>query len=418
MPQPTHIFSLIFLTSMVLVTRALCAPPEENYHELRIVEDKKCQQIFYRESGHKELKIDLVGEQKPEYSVQAVDAKWTTQSGELRSSIPVRFPKNRDRVDYRHLELKTSNEQDIVINGLMMREAGWTRRQLPKLYVSIPGGPGLSGLTMKSFEVMGNDHLFIIPPGNSLWMESSHTDLTEVRQPYRAWIESMAKLIEAELRDPAQEVVLLAHSYGGFYAADLMEYGLEKSSIKIIGAVLIAAPITKSTYNAIEENRRNANLEGWDETFEEYQKAFGNNEIAKLRDLYRKLVLLYGPLLHNDNPRTKAIVEDLIAKDPVSPQAMLLNTRRMRDGEEVVTKIQRLIKTYPIDIVGILGENDRLMDSRAAREDYSRAGFLSKVIEDGSHFPFVDDLPTIINYLRTIKSEITPRTHPSDVQTK
>lgn len=225
--------------------------------------------------------------------------------------------------------------------------------------VLIPGGPGLSSLTLRSMDILSRTFnlVYVDFPGvngNPYSIDRSFDELSQA--------------LQMELQKINGPLYVLGHSYGGFFAADL------SLRMKLDGIICVATPFSEKSLVAAGENF-NAN--------KSHSLTDAEVEWSELQDdkSFAKWTSEYGELYFT-NPDGKY----LLLNDKVSAQFFLANRSDARQKESMLS----LLKENKTKKLFIAGKKDIMLPIENLREDASRGGFDFKSVNKASHFVTFD----------------------------
>lgn len=231
----------------------------------------------------------------------------------------------------------------------------------------IPGGPGLSSLTLRSLDNLSTSFnlIYVDFPGcndNPYVKDHSFNELS-------------SGLIEVMnvVKKNGSKVFVLGHSFGGFFAAEIA------LKTKVEAIICIATPFSsKSLHNA------NDNYENYKSMSPSKALEVAEGEWLERQDdkSLAKWFSEYGTMyFKNEQGR------ELILKDKVSAKFFIHNRADAVIGENLLSKICDL----NIKKVFIAGTEDGLLDLEILKEDAVRGKFEFHAIPNASHFVMVDE---------------------------
>ncbi len=296
------------------------------------------------------------------------------------------------------------------------------------VFVFLPGGPGLSSQTMRSLEELKRsaDLVFVDPPGTG---GHGPADFTQFRSRDAFW--EVLRSIEVELAKLNRPLILVGHSFGGFYAGSI---ALRDSlnGLDIRGVVFIATALRKNTFNTIMPERIRLY-----EKAQSGQHGFSPLAHARMHYMnepsaanYAEWVANYGLLIFSEESLSQG--RRLILGDPqhgkpadqVCPRSsahVRMNweerqrnfSRRARwitpeflsqfdlDPTEGDT-FSRLLKQWPGRKAAVVGSADILLSVHELGDDALASGVAREdiiLVPRGSHFPFLEGADLIIDGL-------------------
>jgi len=225
--------------------------------------------------------------------------------------------------------------------------------------VLIPGGPGLSSLTLRSMDILNRSfHLIYVDfpgvNGNPYIKDRSFDELSHA--------------LQKELQKINGPLYVLGHSYGGFFAADL------SLQMKLDGIICVATPFSEKSLLSAGENFNANKLQSLIDAEVEWNERQDDKSFAKWTSEYGELYFT--------NPDGKY----LLLNDKVSAKFFLANRSDARQKESMLS----LLKENKIKKIFIAGEKDIMLPLEILREDASRGGFDFKSVNNASHFVTFD----------------------------
>ena len=241
---------------------------------------------------------------------------------------------------------------------IKLTKVGSENNKSPTL-VLIPGGPGLSSLTLRSMDILCRSFnlLYVDFPGVN--GNPYISDLT---------FDELSHGLQDELQKISGPKYVLGHSYGGFFAASL------SLKMKVDGIICVATPFSEKSLIAASENYAASKSKELSSAEEEW---------GKLRDdkSFSKWISEYGELYF-----TKADGRSLLLDDKVSARFFLAN-RSDALQKEALLPLLKLDKTKKLFIAGKL---DGMLPEEILKEDADRGGFDFKSVNNASHFVTFD----------------------------
>jgi pimeloyl-ACP methyl ester carboxylesterase len=234
----------------------------------------------------------------------------------------------------------------------------------------IPGGPGLSSLTLRSLEPLKRSfNLYFVdfPGTNGVPYEKDRS------------FEELSSELALEITKLKEPVYVLGHSYGGLFAADL---ALRSDLVR--GIACLATPFSKRIFESVgprSESRRTPALTAatgrWqsnpcDQTFAEWLAEYGSIYFASA---------------------TQAQGREMLLNDPVSARFFKANRSEANQMEPLLGKLTSWAgkKLY------IAGEEDGLLDPSLAKADAEIAGFDFVLVSEASHFVGFDQSEQVMH---------------------
>lgn len=255
---------------------------------------------------------------------------------------------------------------------------------LPSL-ILIPGGPGLSSLTLRSLDSLSSSFnlIYVDFPGcndNPYIKDHSFDELSS----------GLIEVVNVAKKNDNQ-VFVLGHSFGGFFAADIA------LKTKVEAIICIATPFSsKSLHNA------NDNYENYKSMSPSKALAVAEGEWLERQDdkSLAKWFSEYGALYFK-NEKAKEIKRELILKDKVSAKFFIHNRADAVIGESLLTRLRDLnIKKF-----FIAGTEDGLLDLEILKEDAVRGKFEFHTTQSASHFVMVDDAGAVLKKIEIFIQE-------------
>jgi pimeloyl-ACP methyl ester carboxylesterase len=238
-----------------------------------------------------------------------------------------------------------------------------SKLSLAPALVLIPGGPGLSSLTLRSLELLHRSFelYFVDLPGTN-------------GVPYdrnRSFDELCVELA-SELEKLKKPVIALGHSFGGFYAADL---ALRSSLVK--GLACVSVPFSMHALKTASER--------FETSASPALIAAGDRYDANPTDAtFAEWLSHYGEFYFD--PATRAAGCKLLLRDSVSSR-FFKNNRK--DAIQMEPMLERLAQWNGKKLF-IAGAQDALILSSIQKEEASVADAQFVEIPDGNHFVTFD----------------------------
>jgi len=233
--------------------------------------------------------------------------------------------------------------------------------------VLIPGGPGLSSLTLRSFDILSKKYnlIYIDFPGtngNPYQGKKTHKELMT--------------LLGESLDNITGDVYTIGHSYGGMYASDLFRY------IELKGVICLGTPMSKRTLENATSNYLKCVNDALIEAESRWENEPNNSNFSNWLSKYNSLYFSENVL---------EIGRKLIRDDTVSAEFFLDNRRDISD-QEVFEQISR----WEGKKLLIGGERDGLISSSFLREDAALFNYDFFLIPYANHFLMLDDLSMLV----------------------
>lgn len=227
----------------------------------------------------------------------------------------------------------------------------------------IPGGPGLSSLTLRSLDVLKRSfELYYVdfPGTNGVPYERDRT------------FDELGAELSSEAEKLGRPLFVVGHSFGGLFAADL---ALRSPLAK--GVACVATPLSRRSLEAagprFEGSKSPALIAAGerfyanptDETFSEWLSEYGNLYFA---------------------PHSQASGRELLRRDPSSARFFQNNRRDAAQMEPVLKKLA----TWNGQKLFVAGHQDGLLMSSVLQEDAATAKAKFVEIPGGNHFVTFD----------------------------
>lgn len=228
----------------------------------------------------------------------------------------------------------------------------------PSMFL-IPGGPGLSSLTLRSLDVLSRSF-------NLLYVDFHGTN----GNPYtgKKTFEELSLELNKKIQSVTGAKFVLGHSYGGFFAGKAFIEGI------VDGLVCVATPFSRQTLSKTGENYRAHMTDAlvkaeslWNEKQDD--KAFAN------------WLSEYG-VLYFKNPEGKS----LLLNDKISAQFFKDNRSDAQSLESLLT----LLAQSNGRKIFISGDDDKLLLSENLKKDSDLGKFDFFEIQNASHFVTFD----------------------------
>jgi len=246
--------------------------------------------------------------------------------------------------------------------------------------VLIPGGPGLSSLTLRSLDVLSRsfDLYYIDFPG-----------LNGVRFDHKRSFESLSRMLYDEIEAINGPVISVGHSFGGFFAAraaiDLGLAGLVSLSAPFSAAALKAG---SANYTSHENPGLKAAKDAWNE--------------SPSKETFNRWLSLYGELYFA--PKNVAAGGDLLKNEPSSFEFFLANRNDTNQFEKVLWELSG----WTGKKLFMAGMVDQMLNVDLLFDDVLKAKAIFQPIPDASHFLSFDQpevVAKLIEYYFATKSE-------------
>jgi pimeloyl-ACP methyl ester carboxylesterase len=232
------------------------------------------------------------------------------------------------------------------------------KKDAPSL-IMIPGGPGLSSLTLRSMDILSRSFnlLYVDFPGTNgnLYKEDNSFD-------------DLSIALKSELQKINGPKFVLGHSYGGFFAADLA------LKMKLDGIICISVPFSEKSLFAASENYSTKKSHALSLVEEEWEKLQDDKSLAKWLSEYGELYFI------------KEEGRDLLVNDKVSARFFLANRSDAIQKEFLLP----LLKQNETRKLFIAGKLDGMLSEEILKEDAVNSGFNFISVNNASHFVTFD----------------------------
>lgn len=245
--------------------------------------------------------------------------------------------------------------------------------------VLIPGGPGLSSLTLRSLDRLSSSFnlIYVDFPGcndNPYIKDHSFNELSS----------GLIEVVNV-VKKTGSKVFVLGHSFGGFFAADIA------LKTKIEGIICIATPFSNKSLHNANDNYSNYKSMSPSKVSKDLMMAEGAWNERQDDESLAHWLSEYGTMyFKNEKGR------ELILKDKVSAKFFIHNRLDVVIGESLLSGLHNL----NIKKVFIAGVEDGLLDLEILKEDAERGKFEFHAIQNASHFVMVDNVEEILKILQ------------------
>lgn len=242
-----------------------------------------------------------------------------------------------------------------------------SKSNAPTLFL-IPGGPGLSSLTLRSLDILSRSF-------NLSYVDFHGTN----GNPYtsKKTFEELSSELNQEIQNVSGVKFVLGHSYGGFFAAKVFLAGIADALI------CVATPFSKNTLSNAGNNYLSHMTEALSEAETQWSKSQDDKSFAKW-------VSEYGNLYFR-NPEGKA----LLLNDKVSAQFFLDNRSDAQSLEYLLTSLAQKNGKK----IFISGNDDKLLISENLNNDAGLGKFEFYEIQDASHFVTFDQAESVASLI-------------------
>lgn len=226
--------------------------------------------------------------------------------------------------------------------------------------VIIPGGPGLSSKTLRSLDLLERSFnlAYVDFPG-----------CNGVPYEERTFESLSAELLEAVSRIGGS-VVVLGHSFGGFYAAHL---ALDLSAS---GLICVSTPFSSGSFRSVKERYSAAKTPALQKAQEAFNAHPTNQNFAHWLAEYGELYFA---------PETMASGRELLLHDPCSAQAFLNIEGAGKTMEPLLDRL-----THWSGPKLFLAETLGMISTESLCDDARRGGFEFVAVDRASHFVTFD----------------------------
>ncbi len=335
------------------------------------------------------------------------------------------------RIAYNSRSFETSHElplrrQKPGSTYYLERSAHPAAPQRPIL-VLIPGGPGLSHVTLSQLGEMKQDFdlIFVDPPGAGPEAPLHVYDGVQDNrfEHYDEFIDQFsAELAEISAYLNHRPLVLLGHSYGGVFAAEVAARNGIKQTINLAGMVALSSYLSHDAYKVTEQIRRekrggsipfnsamNAVMDfdgvtypdldlmvRWHQGLQKDRSVLEEDLQIFAKEADRQNLIdwavAYGDLIWNKTD--ERIVRSLLNADreTCSPEVVryLLKPWRV-DAKAGDFILSRLAQMPHIKKIIIAGGDDHLLPPEVQERDAKRMGAQFHLLPGASHFVFTSD---------------------------
>ncbi len=232
--------------------------------------------------------------------------------------------------------------------------------------VLIPGGPGFSSSTWgdTSFLRKTHDVILVDPPGTGGLRESENYIFHEV-----------VSALEAELQKLKCRMVLVGHSFGGFYATALAMRGF----LPHTQLVAVSTELSWHSHQVASQQRSEIpNIDRYLEAF--YAHPSEEN--------FGRWLELLAPLLFSDDKREAGM--EVLLKDQFSGRSfaeLYAQAYGYEQGFSMLSEFSMHIS--PKFVIG--GEKDAYLLPEMLESDASKSNCKCALISDAGHFPQLDN---------------------------
>lgn len=240
-----------------------------------------------------------------------------------------------------------------------------------KYAVIIPGGPGLSSLTLRSLNLLKRSL-------NLIYVDFHGTNDVPYQRDatYDELVSSLEKTLSLKF-DSESEVFLIGHSFGGLFAASLAKLTFVKALF------LLGVPFSTETVRIVNDcyaKNMNSTLSKAEKLFDER----GDDQS------FKEWLAEYGEMYF-----LKPEGRNLLLNDKVSAKFFLANTADIKRGNDLLCQISSVDKLK----VAIAGKQDKLIPSHAIQSDAVKGNFKFLEVDDASHFMTFDQAEKVASLI-------------------
>lgn len=228
--------------------------------------------------------------------------------------------------------------------------------------ILIPGGPGLSSLSIRGFDLLANKfnlHYVDFPGTNG--------------NPYdkdRSFVE-LSEMLLNEVKRISGKVFVVGHSFGGFFASEISLW------LNVDGLICVATPFSQHSLFGANQNYSK-------KITNELKAAENDFESSPTDKNFSKWLSLYGEMYFAPHNSEKGKL--LLLNDPSSAKGYLNNTGDSKKMEPMLKKLAELNMSK----LFIAGKEDGLINISDLEKDASHGNFIFKAINNANHFVMFD----------------------------
>lgn len=225
--------------------------------------------------------------------------------------------------------------------------------------VMIPGGPGLSSLTLRSMDILKRSF-------NLLYVDFPGTN----DNPYieDRTFDELSNALETELQKISGSKFVLGHSYGGFFASDL------SLKLKLDGIICVATPFSEKSLTAASDNYTANCPQSLSDAETQWEQLQDDKSLSKWFSEYGELYFV--------KPEGKY----LLLNDKVSARYFLANRSDAGQKESMLP----LLKQNGTKKLFISGKQDVMLPEAILQKDAASGGFKYVTVNNASHFVTFD----------------------------
>lgn len=241
------------------------------------------------------------------------------------------------------------------------------KKDAPTL-VLIPGGPGLSSLTLRSMDILNREfNLFYADfPGVNGTPYSTDKSFEEI-----------AEALKVEILKIDGPKFILGHSFGGFFAANL------SLNMKVDGVICVSTPFSQKSLESAAENYTANMSQALSDAESEWEKQQDDKSLAKWFSEYGKLYFV------------RSEGKEMLLKDKVSSRFFLANRSDAANIEPMLS----LLKKDSTNKLFIAGKQDVMLPEAILKMDADLGGFDFISINNASHFVTFDQPESVASLI-------------------
>ena len=229
--------------------------------------------------------------------------------------------------------------------------------------VLIPGGPGLSSLTLRSLALLNRTFnlQFVDLPGTNGTPYDKDRTFAELRAD-----------ISAEVKKLDGGAFVLGHSFGGFFAA-----GVAVDSPNVLGLVCISTPFTRRSLALAGQNYSARQSPALAIAEREWREHPSDSSLAEWLSEYGDLYFSHSKLAEG---------QKMLKRDPVSHSLFL----SLRNDAGRMEPLLDSLASWNGKKLFLAGEQDALLPTEALRAETTGSGFIFRIIPRAHHFVMFD----------------------------
>lgn len=228
--------------------------------------------------------------------------------------------------------------------------------------ILIPGGPGLSSLTIRAFDELQN-HV------NLYYVDFPGTN----NNPYlgKRTFNDLCLMLKEAIQNIPGEKIFLGHSFGGLFASAL------SIDTPTAGLICLGTPFSNRSINAANETYTSYASPELKEAEEKWISSPSDNTFKNWLSNYNELYF---------NSQSQRSGRDLLIRDMSSSKFFLDNYRDIHQSDMLIEKL-RCINSPKLFIAG---EDDGLLPIKHLAMDAELGGFEFIKISNSNHFMMID----------------------------